>query len=572
MSNPCSSKSDLSLGMAFAALLFLFALRPVDSFDTFWQLKTGEHIWQTKAFLFKDTFSLAAEAFRLEHCWLHDLILHGLYTFGGFILLGLILPAVITLCGALLVGSNLRRSGEPAIILPVLVLCLAASEASWLVRPQLWTFLFALLYLELLHRGREQGWRAWGWLAPIMLLWVNLHAGCVLGLVMIALFGAGEVVRRFQGKTTWRGVASLAGAGALSFAAAFINPYGYRIPLGQLLAHLNQHKVLTGAAPASMLGNMEWLPPTFAQVPLFYIVVGLWGLCILLRLRRIDPAEGIFFLAFLYMGFSQIRHTTLVSLLAGFYLPLAVQEALRRFPRIQNPLLLARVGRWGGVALLAVFLAYRAYAGSLGWGLKEENFPVAATDFVRDSKLPGQLYNAYDWGGYLLWRLYPDHRVFVDGRQDSPEHFNASNVVDNLWEGWEGTLDRYGINTIITRTCYFDTGGPIPLIDGLIRSPEWALVYQDEIALVFLRKTEEGRHLWERASIPPWKAYETMLAEAGRLYREDRSRLRAFLAMGKAHRMLDHSDQAEAAYRFYLSKEPGNVQAAYLLKLLQARK
>ena len=144
----------------FISILFLLALRPIESFDTFWQLQSGKYIWQTGQFIYQDTFSLASEVFRLEHCWLHDIILYVTYVTGGYPLLSLLKPIVVTLCGGLLMRWVLKRGADMVYALPVLTLCLVASADSWLIRPQLWTFLGGVLFLLLLYRGRENRWRS----------------------------------------------------------------------------------------------------------------------------------------------------------------------------------------------------------------------------------------------------------------------------------------------------------------------------------------------------------------------------------------------------------------------------
>ena len=555
--------------LVWFAGVFLYALRPIESFDTFWQLQSGKYIWQTCQFLYRDTFSLAADAFRLEHCWLHDLILYGVYSAGGYLLLGLLKPLVIALCGTLLLRAGLRRGAEPLTTLPVLVLCLAASVDSWLLRPQLWTFLFGILYLVLLYRGRRHGWRSWLWLVPLMVAWANLHAACILGFALIAAFWVGELWRAWRGDATWRGLGQLTLCGLLTFGAAFLNPYGYRIPLGQLLGHLNQVKVLTGSAPTGMAGNMEWLPPTLGQVPWFYVVMALWALTVVWRLaqRRLDAAELCYFLGFSYMGFSQIRHTTLVALLAGFFLPLAVHQVLERLPA-----LLAMRGwrSWlPGLALLAVVVGTTAAQGRLGVGLRADQCPVAATDFLQQQRPPANLYNAYDWGGYLMWRLFPTYRVFVDGRSDSPKYFDASTRIENGLPGWQADLDQADVNTLVTRTCFYDSGGPQALIDNLVRSPSWTLVFQDEVAVVFVRNNAETRALRSRFGMPSRLAYRTMLAEARRLQREPGPRPRSWLAIGRGAYGLGDAPAALTAYRRYLALDPDSREARTRIAVLQ---
>jgi tetratricopeptide (TPR) repeat protein len=271
------------------------------------------------------------------------------------------------------------------------------------------------------------------------------------------------------------------------------------------------------------------------------------------------------------MGFSQIRHTTLVSLLAGFFLPLAFCELLGRFPRLYARA--AGLGRRGwipGLVLLGVLLLGAAAQGNLGVGLKASVYPVAATDFLKEHKLPGNLYNAYDWGGYLMWRLFPDTLVFVDGRSDSIEHFVASSRIENAWEGWSEALDAYRVNTIITRTCYYDTGEPLSLIDALVRHPGWSLVYRDEVAVIYVRR---GEGLSPQKVLAPVLAYETMLAEAQRLYDEDpRYRSQALLAMGRASFHLQRFSQALDYYRNFLEIEPDNREARLATSILEARR
>ena len=549
--------------LLWMVLVFLIAMRPIEDFDTFWQMQSGKHIWQTKSFIYTDTFSLAADAFRLEHCWLSDLIFYFLYSLGGFVLLNLIKPLTILLCIWLLWRWNSRREVPTAISLPVLSLCLLASQPSWLERPQLWTFILAILYLHLLWQGRENGLRSWLWLVPLMVFWANLHAACIFGFALIGLFGVGEIVRAVLRQTPWNRVGELVLAGLLVLAASFINPYGYRIP-AMLFEFINLHDIEL----PTMTGNMEWLPPTLAQVPLFYVVMTLWGLLLLVRLRRVDPAEPIFFAAFLYMGLSMIRHTTLVSLLAGFFLPGAIWAiVMPRWQQVQPRRMIEASLRWGTLTVIGILLASSGAHGELGLGLRQSQYPVAATDFVLRERLPTNLYNAYDWGGYLMWRLYPDYLVFVDGRQDSPELFLASNVIDEAQPGWQGILDHYRVNTLITRTCYFDTGGPLKLINVLSESLDWALVYRDEVAVVYVRRSAVDPGLLS-FELRPQEAFFTMKAEAARLYADDPVRSRALLSMGRAAARMGEVAEARRRYAEYLERMPGDPEARAALQLL----
>ena len=555
--------SDRLTPLIWLAGLFLLALRPVDDYDTFWQLQSGRHIWEQRVFLYTDTFSLARDAFRLEHCWLSDIVFYLFYLLGGFILLGMLKSVIVSACGILLLRRNSSAGVPPGLAALLLIPCMVATSQAWVERPQLWTFLFSIVFMKLLHDGRENGVRSWGWLPFLMIVWANLHAGAVFGVVLIGFFWFGEAWRRLRGETSSVRLALLCAVGLLAFAATFLNPYGSRIPM-QLLAHANQ---TNHSGPVSYI--MEWLPPTTERTPLFYILFSLWGAAILARLRRIDPAELLFFCAFSYMGFNQVRHAVFVPLLAGFYLPASLYDIAQSLPRQPLRWQLRPVAGAMPVALTLTFLvALNAATGALGAGLKTSQFPVEAASFVRENRLPANLYNFYDWGGYLMWRLYPDYLVFVDGRNTSLEMLEASNRIDTASEGWAGVLDRYGVNTVITRTCYDDTGGPVQLVESIAVHPGWALVHADDTALVYLRRGDRTRELVARFERDRSEAYRTMLAEASRMYREDGGRSRALLAMARASMYLGDKKGALDNYRRFLERHPGDGEAVRMVRML----
>jgi hypothetical protein len=270
------------------------------------------------------------------------------------------------------------------------------------------------------------------------------------------------------------------------------------------------------------------------------------------------------------MGFSQIRHTTLVALLSGLFLPGAVQEfCLSLKERFKSNVSILPLGKSLAVLAMFVLVTISVSRGQLAWGLKPYEYPVEAADFVIENKLPQQLYNSYDWGGYLMWRLYPRHQVFIDGRSVSTEHFNASSQIDNRWDGWLKTLDKYNINTIVTRTCYYDTGEPMALIDGLAARRDWRLVFSNETALVYVRVLPETKAIIDQFALPGTAAYRTLFAEASRLYDEaPQSRSMALLGIGRAAIRLADWPAARSAYEEYLRRYPNHKESANAIRFL----
>jgi hypothetical protein len=116
------------------------------------------------------------------------------------------------------------------------------------------------------------------------------------------------------------------------------------------------------------------------------------------------------------------------------------------------------------------------------WG---RGLPVEAANWLGQQELSGQMFNTYNWGGYLIWSLHPDKPVFIDGRTDLYA-FNSQVLEDyvlvhSLRPGWDGVLDRYGIGYVVTER----TG----LLDQMLAQTEsWQLAYEDELAVVRVRK------------------------------------------------------------------------------------
>jgi hypothetical protein len=112
-----------------------------------------------------------------------------------------------------------------------------------------------------------------------------------------------------------------------------------------------------------------------------------------------------------------------------------------------------------------------------------QDFPAAAVDFIQASRPPQPIFNEYNWGGYLIWRLYPDYRVYIDGRADVYGDELVQEFV-HVREGrpaWRVPLDRHGIHTVLVKS-------DAPLASLLRQDSGWQNVFEDKQAVIFVRK------------------------------------------------------------------------------------
>ena len=112
------------------------------------------------------------------------------------------------------------------------------------------------------------------------------------------------------------------------------------------------------------------------------------------------------------------------------------------------------------------------------------SLPVGASAWVLENRPDGELFNSYNWGGYLIWSLYPHYGVFADGRTDLyGDEFLREYLYAQLGKpGFEETLTKYDINLVMT---YPDDA----LSLQLECASSWRNAYQDEVAVVWVRET-----------------------------------------------------------------------------------
>jgi len=126
--------------------------------------------------------------------------------------------------------------------------------------------------------------------------------------------------------------------------------------------------------------------------------------------------------------------------------------------------------------------------------------PVFAADFIEQNKITGPLFNLYNEGGYLIWRLWPKERVFIDGRSEvyPREVLDELSIITMTYPGWRELVDdKYKINYFI-----LPYRGPVEdlyggLLTGLIKN-NWPMIYWDDSSLIFIRPIPANAKLIEQ--------------------------------------------------------------------------
>jgi hypothetical protein len=460
-------------GAEAAVFLALFAacLPSLASADFWWHLRTGQLLYATHAIPRSDPFSFTFAGQRwITHEWLSELLLYAAYRFGGYAavlaLFGLITAAAYWLAFRCAEGPLYTR-------LPVLALAVWAAHPTFLVRPQVFTLcLFSLFCFVLETHCRTSAWRPLLALPLLTIPWVNLHGGYIIGPAVILLFLAGYVLDAMadaRARQNLRTRAAHLGAAALACLLVVpLNPNGLR---------LYTYPFETLRSPAQQTLLLEWQPPNPMQRLFFpfFLLVGMTVLALALRRKTLRPGEILFITFFAGAALHSMRHMALFSVAC---IPLLSGWRLAPLPwRIPLPL------RYAAFVVLVLLCGWRWRAGMAGAATFERTrFPADAVTFLERSRPAGQIFNAYSFGGYLVWRLYPEYRVYVDGRADLyGDSFLAR--FNELYQGQADPQPEFLRRDI--RTVLVEPGAPIAGLLSITRG--WRKVYQDPVAVIYMR-------------------------------------------------------------------------------------
>jgi hypothetical protein len=347
--------------------------------------------------------------------------------------------------------------------------------------------------LFLLERYKRGGWRGIVALPLVTLVWANVHGGYAIAFMLVAVYVVGETFNHLTGHgddpvLSWRQIGLLVGLALIGFLAVVVNPHGWQmwtypfrtVGIGVLRDYIQ-----------------EWRSPDFHQAMTWPFVVMLMAtLAAMARsARRTDWTDlalvGMWSVASLFawrnMGLYGLLTAPVLARYAdaawGGYLPGYESSSSPRPSSL--PIL-----NWSLLGVLTVAalvnVGVKLSPGTID-AAHQKNLPVGAVQFIQHNKPAGPLFNSYNWGGYLIFELWPEYPVYVDGRTDLYDDAFLRRYLNVVvaGDGWEQSLDEDGINLVLIET-------DSQLARLLRRGQGWLEAYKDDMAAVFVRKNVIG--------------------------------------------------------------------------------
>ncbi len=473
-------------------MIFLrFSQGGIGDGDFWWHLKTGQYIAQNHKLPVPDPFSYTTymypdaypgesqvRYFNLTHEWLAQLAYYGAYSLAGAVgVASLRALLILLLCSGVGLAVWRRTAGFYRAVAAVL---LAMATSTFIVseRPHLFSYFLVAAVIAILE------YRRWLWaLPPIFVFWANCHGAFFLGWIVLGAYCAEALIKRWRGKPD-AGERSLLLFSALSVLASGINPNGFHI-VDTLLAYRRS---------AMQTSITEWQRPKYWEVSTFTVVLYSSLAALAWARRRARLSDWFLYLAFAVASLTAVRNIVLSgiigSIILGSYIP--VVDPMRFLPRVRAlPAIL-------GVAA-ALFLTYRIVTIPRRPVAPDDwRYSQGAADFLLSHHVTARVFNSYENGGYLMWRLWPQEQVFIDGRALSEGAFAdyrriAFNADSTTGQSAEALLRRHDVGVIVMPM--IDYAGQVFLLPAALSDPtqtDWKLVYAGPKSVIYMKNPPQG--------------------------------------------------------------------------------
>jgi hypothetical protein len=562
-SNPeVERKLKVLIVFLFFLYVFISFIKPILDPDTPWHLKTGEYIFLNKTIPTSDPFSFANDPipfigkFILTQYWLSQTLFFLIYKIYGPFGLVIMGAAIFTSIIALL-WYLLRNKGFYISLFITGGFAFNVLRDFSAIRPQIFTFLFATIVIFLIEKYKEK--KSINYLLPmpfLMILWANMHGGFIYGIVLILIYILSEGIEFYTcNKSSMKPPESLSSKQLyhlvffyiISVLVSLVNPNTYKAFLYAFTTH-SQNLFYFVEEYHSPFKIMQINPSKMIYGFWFYLFVALVMMIIFIKRRAFNP---IFLLLF----------SIIPALISIRYIPLFSIVAVATFRYIQigsKPEMTLKI-RYGINILIIIFFSILVFASN---PFRDDNiyrfndsafYPVSASNFLIKNKISGNIFCSYNKSAFLIFKTFPESRVYSDSRYISEHRIKISSRIEGEFDsireqleninklipanigtinitigdkekyrpkddmirdkGWKDLLDDIHAEIIIHEAVNLYSGNIYPLIFKLIQEDMWKLIYSDGNVLIFVKDISKFKDIIIRHNQPKSSIYDEIISE-----------------------------------------------------------
>ncbi|MDP3988339.1 MAG: hypothetical protein Q8P80_04320 [Candidatus Levybacteria bacterium] len=530
-------------------------------------LKTGEIILSTgsvpKVNLFSYTFS---DFPFINHHWFSEVIFYKIFQatgFNGLLILTTIL--ILTAFGLIFFQTLRKASLIPLSLVSVLYLKILFERTD--LRPEIFSFLFLSVFITVLYKNKEKFTR-WIFILPVIeLLWVNVHIYFPVGIIVLVLFIFDALISELR-RTVRQTTQNLPGKLTILIAvlifssiAIIINPNGINGALYPLHVFQNYGYAVEENQNIFFLWQYFQKP----TVPYFVIAVIFLFTALLLNFKKTKLIDWLLSIFFTIFAITAVRNFPLFVF--ATFAPLAINLSALSENILVKVEPLSRLNLVKNISLFFIFVLIFwqtiqiIQTKKVGFGV--ETGAKNAADFFIKENLKGPIFNNFDIGSYLDYRLFPKEKVFIDGRPEAyPSGFFQKTYIpmQNSMDIFNKVSRKYNFNTIFfahtDQTPWANT-----FLKEIIKNKNWKIIYLDDYVIILTKDNIENKTIIKKFEIK-----ENSFEIDNNMDFDSLTRFAVFF------NKIGWQSQEENTYQRMLSLNPNFCPALYNLYILLAGK
>jgi hypothetical protein len=360
-----------------------------------------------------------------------------------------------------------RKRLDPLRLVAVLVIIAVVLMPFTLARPHVLTWPILACWAVILLRARDRHRAPPAAAAPLMVIWANLHASFLLGLLLVCYFGFEALVYerdRVAQLKEW------VVFGLISFAAALATPHGLEGLLFPLQVASMRSLPLIG----------EWQATDFRQSLAFDAALIAGAAALVIARKRIPLLRLLLIAILTYLAIRHVRHQPLLAIVGTLVLIRAfgpAEQFLRSRSAAAYPALFAGIA---AICILRLSIPVQRP--------DSESNPLTAISNIPPALRKEPVLNSYSFGGPLI---LDGIRPFIDGRGDmygDAFMFEHRRIMDGDTAAFGQAVRQWGVRWAII--------SPLdPLSSKLVKIPGWQRIYADKWAVIYVnsaRPEEQG--------------------------------------------------------------------------------
>jgi len=471
-------------------LILLLGTNLIRDGDPGRHITLGKYMIENRTFLTKDLFSYTIYSKPIAvHEWFSEIIYGASYMLMDLNGVILVAALILSITFVLIYRELTEREAPRLLAFGLTIWAIFITMIHWLARPHLLSYISLALFAPLIgkiYRGKEVSL----WLiAVVMLFWANSHGGFIYGFATWGAYFVGWIIENRNMVVMWTSpiFKRLLMAGGVSFLVTLINPAGWGL-----------WKISVGYASQKYFSDRisEWQSADFHS-PGAWPFLAFVAILLLISLRSnksLPLGEAFLIIGFTALGIYSVRSIppfaiAVVPLTGTLFKPYfeKIPILLRINQQIETLEHNLRGIVWPVVvvSLCAILLATGTNldAAQTGYHFNEKEFPVEAVNWLEENPLPGHMFNFFRWGGYLIYRLWPDQLVFMDGQTEyfGEDLTRQHDQILNALDGWEQAVEEHEITWMIV-----PTDSRIALL--LENTTTWKTLYRDDLTVIFQKQ------------------------------------------------------------------------------------